>query len=67
MTTFDPDSLEQDPGVLRDIVKRFGGKLALNCAVVRGGTIHVGQPVEFIGIEDKEFAQAAIKTEADSR
>jgi hypothetical protein len=45
MTTFDPDSLEQDPDVLRDIVRRFGGKLALNCAVLRGGTIQVGQSV----------------------
>jgi uncharacterized protein len=48
MTTFDPDSLEQDPRVLRDIVERFGGRLALNCAVVRGGTIRVGQQVELI-------------------
>jgi predicted small metal-binding protein len=48
MTTVDPDSLEQDPGVLRDIVERFGGRLALNCAVLRGGTIRVGQPVELV-------------------
>jgi uncharacterized protein len=37
MTTYDPDTLEQDPGVLRDIGKRFGGRLALNSAVERGG------------------------------
>jgi len=37
MTTFDPDTLAHDPGVLRDIVRRFGGKLALNCDVVKGG------------------------------
>jgi uncharacterized protein YcbX len=48
ITTFDPDSLAQDPQVLRDIVQRFGGKLALDCAVVRGGTIHVGQDVELL-------------------
>ena len=48
MTTVDPDSLEQDPRVLRDIVERFGGRLALNCAVARGGTIRVGQPVELV-------------------
>jgi uncharacterized protein YcbX len=47
MTTFDPDSLAHDPNVLRDIVRRFGGKLALNCAVVRGGEIKVGQDVFF--------------------
>ena len=46
MTTFDPDTLEHDPTVLRDIVKRFGGKLALNCEVVGGGTIEVGQEVK---------------------
>jgi uncharacterized protein YcbX len=46
MTTFDPDTLAHDPGVLRDIVRRFGGKLALNCEVLRGGTIKVGQGVE---------------------
>jgi uncharacterized protein YcbX len=48
ITTFDPDSLAQDPQVLRDIVQRFGGKLALDCAVVRVGTIHVGQDVELL-------------------
>ncbi len=46
MTTFDPDSLVHDPNVLRDIVKRFDGKLALNCDVIRGGRIEVNQPVE---------------------
>ena len=48
MTTFDPDTLVHDPGVLRDIVKRFGGKLALNCDVARGGEIQVGQEVSII-------------------
>ena len=28
MTTYDPDTVQQDPAVLKDIVKRFGGKLA---------------------------------------
>lgn len=46
MTTFDPDTLEQDRNVLRDIVRRFGGKLALNCEVLAGGTIAAGQAVE---------------------
>jgi uncharacterized protein YcbX len=46
MTTFDPDTQAHDPEVLRDIVKRFGGKLALNCEVVNGGEIHVSQQVE---------------------
>ncbi len=46
MTTFDPDTLVQDPGVLRTIVRRFDGRLALNAAVVHGGTIRVGDTVE---------------------
>jgi uncharacterized protein YcbX len=46
MTTYDPDTLSHDPAVLRDIVKQFGGKLALNCAVLRGGSIELGQTVE---------------------
>ncbi len=46
MTTFDPDNLHHDPNVLRDIVKRFGGKLALNCSLVKGGRIKVDQEVE---------------------
>lgn len=48
MTTFDPDTIVPDPNVLRDIVKRFGGKLALNCDVVSGGEIHVNQEVKLI-------------------
>jgi hypothetical protein len=48
MTTFDPDTLAQDPDVLGDIVRRFGGRLALNCFVIQGGEIAVGQPVELL-------------------
>jgi uncharacterized protein YcbX len=45
MTTVDPDTLERDPEVLRDIGRRFGGRLALNAEVVHPGTIRVGDPV----------------------
>ena len=48
MTTFDPDTLKQDRQVLLDIVRKFGGQLALNCYVIRGGTIKVGDPVELV-------------------
>jgi len=48
ITTFDPESLVPDPHVLREIVQRFGGKLALNCGVVQSGLIRVGQPVELL-------------------
>ena len=48
MTTFDPDTLEQDVDVLRRIHREFGGRLALDCYVVRAATIAVGDPVELI-------------------
>src|SRR6187399_3499019 len=41
MTTFDPDTLEQDPRVLKDIVRRFDGRLALNADVIQGGELRV--------------------------
>lgn len=46
MTTYDPDTVEQDAGVLRDIVRRFDGRLCLNAHVVRDGCVRVGDPVE---------------------
>ena len=46
MTTVDPDTLQVNPEVLRDIVRRFDNQLALNADIVRGGTIQVGDPVE---------------------
>jgi hypothetical protein len=45
MTTVDPETLERDTEVLRDIGRRFGGRLALNAEVVRAGSIGVGDPV----------------------
>ncbi len=48
MTTFDPDTLEQDPKVLRTIVQRLGGVLGLNAEVARGGVVRVGDPVELL-------------------
>lgn len=48
MTTIDPDTLERDPEVLRDIGRRFGGRLALNADVLRGGDIHVGDTVTLV-------------------
>jgi uncharacterized protein len=46
MTTYDPDTFAQDPKALRDIVKRFDGKLALNCEVVRRGQIRLNEEVQ---------------------
>ena len=45
MTTYDPDTLVQDPAVLRGIVERFGGLLALNAEVYRAGVVREGDPV----------------------
>ena len=48
MTTFDPDTGEQDLTVLRRVQKEFGGVLGLNSRVVAPGRIAVGDEVEFI-------------------
>ena len=48
MTTVDPDTLEVDPEVLRDIGRRFGGRLALNADVLRPGSIRVGDAVRLV-------------------
>ena len=48
MTTIDPDTLRVDPDVLRDIVRRFGNKLALNAEVLHAGTIRVGDPITLV-------------------
>ena len=46
MTTVDPDTLDRDPEVLRDIGRRFGGRLALNADVIDGGVISLGDAVD---------------------
>jgi len=48
MTTYDPDTLEQDPAVLRRIVQEMGGRLALDSYVVQAGRVSVGDPVELL-------------------
>ncbi|MBK8003111.1 MAG: MOSC N-terminal beta barrel domain-containing protein [Gemmatimonadetes bacterium] len=48
MTTWHPDTLEQDVGVLRDVVRRFNGTFGLNAAVRQGGAIRVGDPVTLL-------------------
>ena len=45
MTTYDPDTLKQDLGVLRRIVSQLDGTMALDCAVISGGLIEEGAPV----------------------
>lgn len=48
MTTYDPDTQEQDLSVLRRIVTDFGGRMALDCDVVEGGVVSVGDRVELV-------------------
>jgi hypothetical protein len=45
MTTVDPDTLEVDPEVLKDIGRRFDGRLALNAEVLVPGVIGIGDQV----------------------
>jgi len=45
MTTVDPDTIERDPEVLRDIGRRFAGRLALNAAIAHGGLLRQGDIV----------------------
>jgi uncharacterized protein len=48
MTAYDPDTLVRDKEITRDIYRRFGGKLALNCFVTQGGEISVGDEVHVL-------------------
>ncbi len=48
MTTVDPDTLVRDPAVLKDIGRRFGGRLALNALVLRPGRVTVGDAVRLV-------------------
>jgi len=49
MTTFDPDTLEQDHDVLRRIVREYDGTFALDAFVVEPGRVRVGDPVTLEG------------------
>jgi uncharacterized protein YcbX len=48
VTTIDPDTGEQNLDVLREIRRDFGGELALNCWVIRPGTIRVGDEAHLL-------------------
>ena len=48
MTAYDPDTLVRDKVITRDIYRRFEGKLALNCFVIAGGDITVGDEVHLV-------------------
>ena len=46
--TFDPDTREQDPDVLRRVNAELDGVFARNCWVEAAGRIAVGDPVELV-------------------
>lgn len=48
MTSYDPDTLVQNKEITRDIYRRFGGELALNCFVIERGELSVGDEVEVV-------------------
>jgi uncharacterized protein YcbX len=48
MTSYDPDTQVQDKAITRGIYQRFEGKLALNCFVIEGGEIAVGDEVQLV-------------------
>lgn len=48
VTTVDPDTLARDPSVLRDIGRRFQGRLALDARVRAPGVIRVGDAVRLV-------------------
>jgi MOSC domain-containing protein len=52
MTTFDPDTLEQDPLVLLRVVRSFNGRVALDCWVAEPGVARVGDAVEVVELPD---------------
>lgn len=60
MTAYDPDTQVRDKGITQEIYRRFAGKLALNCFVIEGGDISVGDAVELMrGRACAESAAAA--------
>jgi uncharacterized protein YcbX len=48
MTTYDPDTLEQDISVLQKIYFELGGRTALDCYVVQPGLVRVGDRAELL-------------------
>ena len=45
MTTWHPDTQQQDMNVLRKIVREFDGSIALNSSVIHGGVISINDDV----------------------
>jgi uncharacterized protein len=48
MTTFDPDTVQQDVEVLKRIHRELDGTFALNCRVEKPGPVRVGDTVSLL-------------------
>jgi uncharacterized protein YcbX len=48
MTTFDPDTLKQDPSVLQRIIFELDGCMALDSSIITPGKIRVGDAAEVL-------------------
>jgi uncharacterized protein len=48
MTTWDPDTQEQDANVLKRIARELDGTMALDCEVISGGRVRVGDQVRLV-------------------
>jgi MOSC domain-containing protein len=56
MTTYHPDTQEQDPSVLHRIVHGLDGTTALDSSVITPGKIRVGDPVEIVELAASQKA-----------
>ena len=56
VTTVDPDSGARDLEVLRHVRRAFDMRLALDCWVVRPGTVRVGDEVRLVDVDEAEPA-----------
>lgn len=51
VTSIDPDTGVQDLDVFRRVRREFGNELALNCWVIRPGTVSVGDPARLVATD----------------
>ena len=67
MTTWDPDTQQQNPAVFQHITECFDGKLALDCWVICPGRIRVGDTVTLVDRASlpPDAAARALPSESD--
>jgi uncharacterized protein YcbX len=53
MTTWDPDTQQQNVQVMRDLAERFDGRFALDCWVIRAGTVRIGDAVRLSPLHEQ--------------